>query len=187
MKKLLGITLALAVLVGCKSIPSANTVKTVSTAIGYAAGYACELSKMDDVAKKTIISVVEKVETIVPTEGQTLEAAWTPIAITEVGKLVVEGKLTDTQATFVRLSFGTVISGIDYMFEKHPKWKEHQELVSAGLDGFCTGFKAVLKSSCIDCNDCSDCTVLKANMKYANEMDEDAYKFLKSHKLKYRR
>ena len=174
MKKMIFSLVGLASLMfaGCKTTPpSTNTVHSLALAVGYAAGYACELSKMDQATKETIVSIVDVVEQVVPEDGQTYEAAWTPLAASIVSDLVEQKKLTETQATLVRLSFGTLVTGVDYMFTVHKSWKDYADLVNAAISGICTGYKSVLKPALSVGKSASEW--------YVSKMDKQAYSYLK--------
>lgn len=169
MKKILmTIVAAVAMLfvAGCKSEITVERMTTISIVIGRTAGYACELSKTKTEVKEAIARVLDVASTIVPTNGQTFVEAWTPAIDTEVNKLVDAGKLDAASAKLVKAALGIACQGIDYIFIKYPKAKDAKDLVSAAVTGFVFGYKSVVTNA------------LKAGEKL--DIDEDAYKYLKS-------
>ena len=150
---------------GCDKLPTPEKMTKIATAVGKAAGYACELAKLDANVKESIVNVLDVAAKVVPAEGQTFADAWAPIINEEVQKLVAAGKLNDASAAIVKLALGTACDGIDYVFVKYPKAKDVKELVGAAVDGFTTGFKN---------------TISLAVGAEKSEFDEEAYKYLKA-------
>lgn len=138
---------AITTLTGCKSIPSATTVETTAYAIGVVGGYACELSKTKTSVREGIVTVLDIAAKVTPATNETFVAAWTPIIDEEVGKLVTAGKISEMEGTLIKNALNIAASSIDFMFTRHPTWKEYQELVSAAVDGFVSGFESVVKST----------------------------------------
>jgi hypothetical protein len=153
-------------IVGCDKLPTPEKMTTISTAVGKAAGYACELSKTKPEVKEAILLVLDTAVKVVPTEGQTFTEAWTPIVDEEVKKLVDAGKLDDGAAAVVKTAMLAATEGIDYIFVKYPKARDVKELVSAAVDGFADGFKSVVK--------------LRFAAGETPNVDEEAYKYIKA-------
>lgn len=151
---------------GCKEEITVERMTTISTVIGRTAGYACELSKTKKEVKDAIAQVLDIASKVVPAEGQTFVEAWTPIIDAELNKLVEAGKIDAASAQIAKAALGIACQGIDYIFIKYPKAKNAKELVSAAVSGFVNGYKSVVTTS------------LAAGAKV--EIDEDAYKYLKS-------
>ena len=82
MKKLMTIVYAamMACLVGCKTIPTVDSMTTTSTAIGYAAGVVATQTSINDKSRLVVIDIVNKVCETVPASNQTFETVWMPIA-----------------------------------------------------------------------------------------------------------
>lgn len=156
-------------MVGCDKTPSVEKINAIATTIGRTAGYACELSKTKTSVKEGIAKVFDVVATVVPTNGQTFAEAWTPVIEVEVNKLVEEGKLDAAGAAVAKMALGVACDGIDYVFVKYPKAKDAKELMSAATAGFIAGYKSVVN--------------LAAGADKP-EIDEDAYKYLKSRMAK---
>ena len=153
-------------IVGCDKLPTPEKMTTISTAVGKTAGYVCELTKTKPEVKEAIANVLDVVSKVVPAEGQTFAEAWTPLINEEVQKLVDAGKLDAAGAQVTKHALGVACDGIDYVFVRYPKAKGVKELVSAAVVGVVDGYKSVVK------------------MGFASaeklDIDEDAYKYLKS-------
>ena len=154
---------------GCKSLPTAEVMKSTATSIGYAAGLVANETKIDDKARNTIVEIVNEVAKVVPAKGQKFEEAWTPVANGIVAKLIANGKITDGIGTISLAAFGIAVKGIDYIFDiRYPKAREYEELVAAAVSGFTEGFLTIFKPA----NDAPKGMVYKA--------DDAAYKWLKA-------
>ena len=158
---------AMAFLVGCDKLPTPEKMTSIANLVGKTAGYVCELSKIKPEAKEAIFNVLDIVSKATPTNGETFVEAWTPIIDVELKKLVDAGKINEATAAVAKITLGIAADGIDYVFVKYPKAKDVENLVAAATTGFINGFKSVV--------------ALAADGK--PELDEDAYKYLKS-KLK---
>lgn len=151
---------------GCdKELPTPEKIEAVATVIGKTAGYVCEIAKTKTSVKESIDHVLDVVGKVVPTNGQTFVEAWTPVIDEELKKLVDAGKLDENSSIIAKIALGVACDGIDYVFVRYPKAKDVQELVSATIAGFINGYKSVVKLSA---------SAAKP------EIDEDAYKYLKS-------
>lgn len=155
-----------AFMVGCDKTITVEKMTTISTVIGRTAGYACELSKTKTEVKEAIAKVLDIASTVVPTNGQTFVEAWTPVIEKELNALVEAGKIDAAGAQVAKVALGVACQGIDYVFIKYPKAKDVKELVSAAVTGFVNGYKSVVK--------------LAAGAAKNFEIDEDAYRYLKS-------
>lgn len=175
MKKIIFSALAAAaVLTGCKSIPSVDSMEKTSKAVGVATALVANKVKMTEDQCEAIVYIVGQVKSTVPASGQSFEAAWTPIAKANVQKLVSEGKLTAVEGEVVLTAFSVVVKGVDYIFYvRYPKAKQYEELTRAAVKGFCEGFLAYF-----DCEGCSDCTLRAA--KDQDVVDCDAYEYLQA-------
>ena len=132
--------------IGCKSLPTAEVMKTTATSIGYAAGLVANETKIDDKVRNAIVEIVNEVARVVPGKGQSFKDAWTPIAKEVVDRMVSEGKINATVGAIAMGAFGIAVKGIDYIFDvRYPKAREYEELVSAAVSGFTEGFLTVFK------------------------------------------
>ena len=168
MKTILKMIMAIAAMftiAGCNELPTVEKITKVSKAVGKTAGYVCQLSKVKTEVKDAIVKAIDAVSTVVPTNGQTFAEAWTPLAESELKKLVDAGKLDESGAQIANQAISIVCDGIDYVFVKYPKAKDAKELVSAATSGFVTGFKSVV----------SFANGVDANI----DIDEEAYKYLR--------
>ena len=172
MKKLMTIVYAamMACLVGCKTIPTVDSMTTTSTAIGYAAGVVATQTSINDKSRLVVIDIVNKVCETIPASNQTFETVWMPIAKEHVQTLVDESKIDAVQGQLIIGAFKTACDGIDYLFEvRYPKAKEYQELVSAAVHGFSNGFLTTFAP-------------VNALSAQKIEYDVDAYNYLTSRK-----
>ena len=146
MKRLITGTMAAAMLVfaGCDDTPSVDKARSIATACGTAAGYACQFVKIDEHVKTAIYEVIDIAAQLVPAENETFTDAWMPVIESEVEKLVKAGKLNATSAPLVKTAAIAATTGLDYLFTSHPKWKTHEEVVAASVEGFCAEFKKVV-------------------------------------------
>lgn len=136
--------MCMAFVMGCKSIPSEETIRGTAESIGRAAGYAVELGKTKTEVKETIIKVLDIAAKVVPETNQTFIVAWKPLIDDEVAKLVAAGKLKDADAALVKNALYVACDGVDLVFTRYPKAREYKNLVSAATGGFVTGFKSVV-------------------------------------------
>lgn len=156
--------------VGCRSVPTADTMYSTSYAVGIATGMVANEAKIDDASRNAICDVLNVVSSCVPETNQTFEAAWMPIAKAHIAKLAAEGKLDSLQSRMVETTAGIIVQGIDYLFEhRFPKAKMYKDVVTAAIDGFAGGFLMMFKPT----ND---------TLSYARsvEFDAQAYHWLKS-------
>ena len=150
MKKLAFSILAIAatLITGCKELPSAETIATLSKSIGYAAGITCNLGGISPGCRKTILEVLEIAGEVVPATNETFTAAWGPVVKKTVEKFVAEGKIDASEGNLIISAMTVATSGLDYMFDvRWPKAKQYKELVSAGTKGFIEGFKTVINNA----------------------------------------
>lgn len=144
-KTLIGaVCAALAVLVGCKTLPSADIVNKTAYSLGMVSGYACQLAGVDDKVKATVVQVLDVAVKVVPAKDQTFTEAWTPVIAEEVAKLVEAGKLKSDEGELVKSALGVACNGIDFLFTRHPKWREYSDLVDAAVTGYAAGFKTIV-------------------------------------------
>lgn len=154
---------------GCKTLPTAEVMKSTATSIGYAAGLVANETKINDKARNTIVAIVGDVSSVVPEKGQSFEDAWTPVAKVIVAKLIAEGKIDEGIGNISLAAFGIAVKGIDYIFDiRYPKAREYEELVAAAVSGFTEGFLTTFKP--VDGTDAK-------GIKY--KADEEAYDWLK--------
>lgn len=137
---------ALALLTGCKSVPTPEQMKSTSTAIGVAAGLVANETKIDDNTRNAVVAVMEEVARATPAQGQSFEDAWTPVAKDVIAKLVADGKIDEGQGQLALAAFSIAVKGVDYIFDiRFPKAREYEELVAAASAGFIEGFLTVFK------------------------------------------
>lgn len=144
---LMTIVAALAMLfAGCTKEPTVEEMTTTSTAVGRAAGFVANQTKIDDKSRGVVIEIVTKASEVTPKEDQSFVDAWSPIAKEVTDKLVAEGKIDQGQAILVNGAFAVACKGLDYLVTvRYPKVKKYENLVSAGVKGFTGGFLEVFK------------------------------------------
>ena len=156
---------ATALICGCEpTVPTVEKMTNVSTAVGKAAGYAVELSKTKTSVKEGIISVLDITSKVVPETNETFAVTWEPVINEEVEKLVDNGKISEDEASIVKQTLYVASEGIDYVFSRYPEAKTYQELVSAAVAGFNTGFRSVVKFA----------------VGQESDYDKEAYEFLRA-------
>ena len=134
------------VIVGCKPVNSVENMETTATAVGKAAGYVANQTKIDDNSRAVVIDIMTKASVIVPTNDQKFVDAWSPIAKEITGKLVADGKINEAQSALINGAFGVACKGLDYLVTvRYPNAKNVENLVSAAVKGFTSGFLTVFK------------------------------------------
>jgi len=172
MKKILAVIAAVASIIfaGCDKMPSEATMETTATAVGKAAGYVANQTKIDDKSRTVVIEIMTKAQTVVPSSGQSFADAWTPIAKEITDKLVAEGKIDAAQSLLINGAFSVAVKGIDYIFTvRYPKAGKYNELVAAAARGFTGGFLTVFTPS--------NAAVSKSA---PSDYDKEAYEYLLS-------
>ena len=179
MKKcvLFSLAFAASLLLGCKSVPSVDTMYTTAKLVGFSTGMVANMTKISDTDRNTVIDIVEKVATVVPATNQSFKAAWMPIAQEHVAALIEKGKIDEGEGEIILLAFDTVVTGIDYLFDvRFPKAKEYVSLTVAGIDGFAYGFLTVFKpvnvSDTLEAKDAAYADYDKAAYEYLNQRRE---------------
>ena len=145
MKKVLLIAMACAVAVfsGCKTLPEKETIGQKAYTAGLAAGYAASLiPKISAQDKTNVVVIVTVAERFIPQDGQTITDAWTPVVADAIKTLQDQGKIDENQAVLIKMASDVAMRGVDYLFIKHPKWKEEQEVVNVVIHQACDGFRA---------------------------------------------
>lgn len=155
---------------GCKSVPSTDSMYAISSSIGKTAGLAVELSKASQEVKDGIVKVLDIASATVPATNETFVAKWTPIIETEVQKLIDNGKVTAEEGKVIKHAMYVACEGIDLIFIRYPVAKQYKELVSAAVDGFCTGFKSVITTT----------------FAVSPDFDQEAYTYLKMKSAMYK-
>lgn len=148
MKKILIMFMSAIALVagGCKSLPTVDMMETTAVAVGKAAGYVANQAKIDDKSREVVIEIMIRASAVVPGVDQTFVDAWTPIASEVTAKMVEDGKIDAGQAALVNGAFNVACKGLDYLVTvRYPKAKQYENLVSAAVKGFSSGFLEVFK------------------------------------------
>ena len=133
---------------GCDKDPTVEEMAATATAVGKAAGFVANQTKIDDKSRAVVIEIVTKASSVVPEKDQSFADAWTPIAKEVTDKLVKEGKIDEGQSVLINGAFAVACRGLDYLVSvRYPKAKKYENLVSAGVKGFTGGFLEVFKPS----------------------------------------
>ena len=146
MKKLIAlISVALVAIVGCKTLPTPDSMYITAKSVGIAAGYAIELLKIEDNDKAKLFEVMNTVKVVIPVEGSTYKDTWKKLAETEVEKLVKDKKIKKAVGEIIVTAVATAGKGVDRVINKYPEVKENSEVVKAAINGVFDGIEAVLK------------------------------------------
>ncbi len=159
------------ILVGCKKPPTANTVNSVSYAIGVSVALVLNQVELGATEKNAITEIVALINTATPTSNTTFTVAWAPIAENYLTKLVTEGKLAVAKKNLISSLFTKATQTLDYIvYKKYPELKANVELVAAATHGFCNGFLSLYNT-----------TVNKAmSAGQKPDYDKDAYNYFDS-------
>ena len=171
MKKILMIIAAAmtAVITGCKSIPTPESMTTTAYTVGIASGVVANQTKIDDTSRNVVIDIMNEVEMCVPQTNETFESAWMPIARNHTQKLFDEGKIDRGQYDLIISAFDVACKGIDYLVTvRFPKAHEYTELINAATHGFCDGFLSVFKPANVVAATHTSVAADKEALKYLN-------------------
>lgn len=134
------LTLATAfIFAGCNETVDPTKVKAISTGIGYASGLAFNLvDKTPPEVKEKVCDVLTIIgaSSIVVSSNETYQ-------VKLVEHLKTQDQYKDNEQLLVVVSY--VGTGFDYMFTKHPKWKEVSDVAVGAIKGFTEGFVAVYR------------------------------------------
>ena len=142
---------------GCKTVPTADTVYLVAHAGGSATALVMNETKLDADKRTVIRDIVNEIRECTPEVGQTLEAAWAPIAQAHVDLLVEEGKIDTAAGAVIMAGFNTVMVGVTLLEIRYPQVRASRDLLNAFITGFTDGF---LEKFDVNCNS-GDCRDLK--------------------------
>ena len=142
-------------IVGCKHIPTADTVYMVAHAGGTGTALVMNETSLDAAKRIIIRDIMKEVRECTPEVGQTLEAAWTPIAQAHTDLLVEEGKIDTATGVVIMTGFKTVMVGVTLLETRYPQVRVSRDLLSAFITGFTDGFLAKFDVYC-DGDDCRD-------------------------------
>jgi len=143
-KAIFAITLAITSFIGCNSIPSADSMYTISKSVGVAAGYTIELLKIEECDKAKFIEIIDNVKKVVPSGEDTYETAWNKFAAVEVKKF--EGKINTLTSELIVTGVTTAGKAVDFVINKYPNIKENAEVIQASVKGVIDGIEVVIKS-----------------------------------------
>ena len=151
---------AVVALAGCKHVPSANAVYLVAHAGGTGTALVMNETSLDMEKRTVIRDIVKEIRECTPGVGQTLEAAWTPIAQAHTDLLVQEGKIDAATGVVIMAGFKTVMVGVNLLEDRYPQIRADRDLLSAFVAGFTDGFLTKFEVECENCTGgCTDCTV----------------------------
>ena len=147
MKKLILILTAAVTVsfVGCKTIPDAEQVESLSVSIGAASGTVCKMSITNDITLNVICDVISNVCEVIPDTNFTCVATWKPIITNIVDKVYQEGKINDDEVEIITNISLAAAHGVDWMFKVHPKWKQYSDISVVAVKGFSKGFLIVVE------------------------------------------
>ena len=142
---------------GCKHVPSCDVVYMVAHAGGTGTALVLNETKLDTEKRTIIRDITKEARECTPEVGQTLEAAWTPIAQAHTDLLVQEGKIDAAAGVVIMAGFKTVMVGVNLLENRYPQVRASRDLLNAFITGFTDGFLAKFEVECSDC--CDDCKV----------------------------
>ena len=99
------------VALGCKNVPSCDVIYMVAHAGGTGTALVMNETSLDTEKRTIIRDITKEVRECTPEVGQTLEAAWTPIAQAHTDLLVQEGKIDAAAGVVIMAGFKTVMVG----------------------------------------------------------------------------
>ena len=140
---------------GCKTVPTADTVYLVAHAGGSATALVMNETKLDADKRTIIRDITKEVRECTPEVGQTLEAAWTPIAQAHTDLLIQEGKIDAATGVVIMSGFKTVMVGVNLLEARYPQIRVNRDLLNAFITGFTDGFLAKFDVNC-NSGDCRD-------------------------------
>lgn len=138
-KLLIALALTCLTLTGCKLFEGTDP-SVLAQLAGAAAGKAVSMANIKPVAHNRIIDVVTVIQDVVPGTNETFAVAWREAATTYVNKLVDEGKIEKDYVAMIVSGVETAGIAIDYLFTKHPEWKENATLTKKVIAQFTAGF-----------------------------------------------
>lgn len=149
-----------ATVVGCKHTPETGTVYMVAHAGGTGTALVMNETSLATEKRTIIRDITKEVRECTPEVGQTLEAAWTPIAQAHTDLLIQEGKIDAATGTVIMSGFKTVMVGVNLLEARYPQIRVDRDLLNAFIAGFTDGFLEKFEVECENCTDgCTDCTV----------------------------
>lgn len=159
------------VLSGCKIFE--GDPSQLAYLAGAAAGKAVNMVSMKPAAHNRVIEVVQVVRDVVPGTNETFAVVWGKAATTYVNELADAGKLDKDLVPVIVSSVETAGIAVDYLFSKHPEWKDDTATVEIVVDQFTTGFLTM----CVPVDEkLGGALKMPADRSY----DEDTFKYLKA-------
>ena len=146
------------VVVGCKHTPTTDTVYMVAHAGGTSTALVMNETSLSAEKRTVIRDIMKEVHECTPEVGQTLEAAWTPIAQAHIDLLIEEGKIDTAAGAVIMAGFKTVMVGVTLLETRYPQVRASRDLLNAFITGFTDGFLAKFDVYCDD----GECRTLTA-------------------------
>ena len=144
---------AVVTLAGCKHVPGADAVYLVAHAGGTGTALVMNETSLDTDKRTVIRDIVKEIRECTPDVGQTLDAAWTPIAQAHTDLLVQEGKIDAATGVVIMAGFKTVMVGVNLLEARYPVIHTSRDLLNASIAGFTNGFLAKFEVECESCTD----------------------------------
>lgn len=130
--------------IGCKTTDPKD-IYSLSFGVGVAAGTAMRMKGMDTNTVEIIITVAPELKKVVPSTNETWQVAWTQAGKDIAEELVKQGKIDEMAAKLVVSCSGTGGLAMDYLFSRHPEWKNSQECINAAVSGAVDGIVLSIK------------------------------------------
>lgn len=137
---------------GCNHVPSFDVIYMMAHAGGTGTALAMNETSLDT-GKRIIRDITKEVRECTPEVGQTLEAAWTPVAQAHTDLLIQKGKIDAATGVVIMAGFKTVMVGVNLLENRYPQIRADRDLLSAFITGFTDGFLAKFEVECESCTD----------------------------------
>lgn len=141
------------VVVGCKHTPTTDTVYMVAHAGGTSTALVMNETSLSAEKRTVIRDIVKEIRECTPEVGQTLDAAWTPIAQAHTDLLVQEGKIDAATGVVIMAGFKTIMVGVNLLEARYSVIHTSRDLLNAAIAGFTDGFLAKFEVECENCTD----------------------------------
>lgn len=151
-----GVTAAVS---GCKNPPVEEIGRAVGHGVGGATGLVLDQCGLKDEARNAVVSVVERIGSCTPSEGESVSDVIRRVAEEHVAALVAEGRLNQVQGAAVSAAVTLLLKGWAIVEYRYPVAKAWCGFSAAAIGGFCDGFLSVYKPDSGDSgeNGCDGC------------------------------
>ena len=151
-----GVTAAVS---GCKNPPVEELGRTVGRGVGGATGLVLDQCGLKDEVRNAVVSVVERIGSCTPSEGESVSDVIRRVADEHVAELVAGGRITQVQGAAVSAAVTLLLKGWAIVEYRYPAAKAWCGFSAAAVGGFCEGFLSVYRPDEGACgeNGCDGC------------------------------